>query len=285
MEINLKTNRASAKVNLNLGGSVQELFLDNRCIIKNESEYYKDNYASAILFPFVSRIEDGKYQFKGKKHQLYCNDDKFNNAIHGLVYNKKFSLIKSNNYDDYAIAVIEYEEKEGVQGFPFKYKIQVEYLLKKTLFNLKVSIENLDVEDFPFTIGWHPYFYSSNLFDSSVSFKSDKTLELSERLLPIKVLDKKIASEIKIKDKEFDDCFYLNDNLVTFFTPEYKMYLTSDSKKSYLQIYSPAHRKSLAIEPQTGVSNSFNNQEGLQVVKPNKEYSINWKIEIEKAPN
>ena len=47
---------------LNQGGRIDFLKFDNiKIISKNESSTYKDSYASAILFPFVNRIKNGKY--------------------------------------------------------------------------------------------------------------------------------------------------------------------------------------------------------------------------------
>jgi len=48
--------------------------------------------------------------------------------------------------------------------------------------------------------------------------------------------------------------------------------------ENYLQIYTPNDRKSIAIEPQTAPANSFNSKIGLQVLKPEETYNLNWKI-------
>jgi len=47
-----------------------------------------------------------------------------------------------------------------------------------------------------------------------------------------------------------------------------------------LQAYTPPRLNTIAIEPTTGVSDSFNNNIGLQTLEPNKEYRITWKINI-----
>ena len=56
---------------------------------------YEKTYASSIMFPFANRINNGKYTFMGGEFQLYCNEKESNNALHGLIYNKKFDLIKT----------------------------------------------------------------------------------------------------------------------------------------------------------------------------------------------
>jgi aldose 1-epimerase len=47
-----------------------------------------------------------------------------------------------------------------------------------------------------------------------------------------------------------------------------------------LQLYTPKGLPLIAIEPMTGISNSFNNKIGLQVLKPNETYSITWNVKF-----
>ena len=57
----------TAKIILNQGASLQELTLNSVELIKDlEPLKYQDTYASAILFPFANRIENGKYVFDGQ---------------------------------------------------------------------------------------------------------------------------------------------------------------------------------------------------------------------------
>jgi aldose 1-epimerase len=36
----------------------------------------------------------------------------------------------------------------------------------------------------------------------------------------------------------------------------------------------------IAIEPMTGISNSFNNRIGLKVLEPKKSYSLSWNVKL-----
>jgi len=63
-------------------------------------------------------------------------------------------------------------------------------------------------------------------------------------------------------------------------TPGYILELKSSEKDSYLQLYTPPHKNTIAIEPTTGVSNSFNNGIGLKTLQPNETYTISWNLKI-----
>lgn len=264
-----------------MGASIQELVLNNHHIIRDLRPLtYNETYASSILFPFANRIADGMYDFDGNKYFLNVNQQEENNALHGLVYNKTFQLVAKKVTKEEASVLLRYEEKEYAQGFPYTYRIDFKYTLTEYSLDLSVSVKNTDSKTFPFTIGWHPYFTSTNLYNSIVRFKSHKHVNFDERNLTQGLRNIEINNEFKIKNKSLDDCFVLDSNNILFETPDYSFELTSSEKKSFLQLYTPPKDNTLAIEPTTGISNSFNNKIGLKVLKPNDSYNINWKLKL-----
>ena len=270
-----------AKIYLNLGASIQELILNKQHVINDLSPLtYDSTYASSILFPFANRIEDGIYKFDGKDYFLDINQAQEKNALHGFVYNKTFELVEKKVTKDEASVSLRYEEKEDTQGFPYTYRIDLKYTLTKHSLDLSVSVKNTDAKQFPFTLGWHPYFTSIDLYNSMVRFKSNKQINFDERNISQGFRDFKLNNEFKIENKSLDDCFVLDSNKILFETPDYSFELTSSEKECFLQLYTPPKSNTIAIEPTTGVSNSFNNRIGLKTLKPNDSYHINWKLKL-----
>lgn len=274
-------NRSCATIYLDLGGSIQELTLDDNKIIKNlKSLPYSSSYSSAILFPFTNRIKNGTYSFYNNEYNLELNENA-KNAIHGLVYNKKFKIVNHKINVDFASITLSYQEIQKPKGFPFNYDIILTYTLSQTELNLEVIVKNTDSKTFPFTLGWHPYFYSSDLFNSFLKFNSTKKVVLDPKMIPIKI-DKisPIDKKFQIKNKKFDDCFIVNDKNISFETPTYSINISSSLNENYIQIYTPNKTNAIAIEPMTGPANSFNNKLGLKVLNPNETYQINLKIKL-----
>jgi len=281
IEIEDLHNTSYAKIYLNQGASLQELTLNSHELIKDMHPLTYDNtYISAILFPFANRIKDGRYDFEGKTYQFDVNEKVLNNALHGLVYNKTFEVIDQEATETYASVKLVYHEKRLSQGFPFTYTIYLEYVLTESTLNLNVKITNTDSKTFPFTLGWHPYFLSSNLYDSHVDFNSDKKIVFDERNITTGVNDFEKNGNFEILDKFLDDCFVLNSREIIFNTPKYNLELSSSEKDSFLQLYTPPHKNTIAIEPTTGVSDSFNNGIGLKTLQPNETYTIGWNLKI-----
>jgi aldose 1-epimerase len=202
--------------------------------------------------------------------------------LHGLVYNKKFVVFKKTESLKFSSVTIAYEEVKESLGFPYTYIILLTYTLFEDEISLSVKIENTDNKAFPFTLGWHPYFLSDDLSTSILKFKSDKKIEFNENLVTKRVIDHKTADEFKIGEKQLDDCFILNTENVVFITPSYQLEISTNQIENYLQLYTPKGLPIIAIELMSGVSNSFNNKIGLQVLQPKDTYSFTWNVKTNK---
>lgn len=283
--IELKNNSGTtqARISLHEGGRLQRLEFNSIAMIQEESTLkYEDTYASSILFPFASRIKNGLYSFEGKEYQLNCNEKGKENALHGLVYNKKFELVAFESSANSSSVTLLYQEKEKSIGFPFHYNIYLKYTLNDNEFCLSVKIKNTDIKSFPFTLGWHPYFISSDLQNSFLNFKSNQKVQFDENLITIGFIESKLKTPYQIKDNQFDDSYILNHNIIGFTTPEYNIELETNTKENYLQIYTPKNRKTIAIEPMTGVCDNFNNKKGLQTLHADEEYEVKWNVTFSK---
>jgi len=283
IELKNSTGDSNAKIFLNLGGSLQELTLQKKIIIENSNQVpYEKSYASSVLFPFVNRIENGKYTFQETAYELEINQPEENNALHGLIYNKNFNIYNQHISEDFAAVTLSYKETKKPKGFPFDYSVFLKYTLTEASLTLEVTIKNEDEKSFPFSIGWHPYFYSSNLYKSFLKLKSSKKMELNEKMIPVKIKKYVLKEDLlQIRDTQLDDCFIPETNNVFFITPDYGININSSSKENYLQLYTPKGRNYVAIEPMTAAPNSFNNKLGLQLLKSEESYIIDWSIKLD----
>lgn len=281
LELKNTMDNSLAKISLDEGGRLQELKFKGIDVIKEQPNFeYNNSYASAILFPFTNRIDKGKYTFNDKKFQFDCNDNA--NALHGLIYNKKFKLLEKLLSSNSCSVTIYYYEEKTCNAFPFKYSIFLTYTLSKEEIDVNVTIKNEDTKAFPFTLGWHPYFISENLQASSLHFKATKKVVFDENLITKNLEDYNNSEVFEIENKRLDDCFKLKDNTIQFSTPTYQIQLSSNSRETFLQLYTPKNFPVIAIEPMTGISNSFNNKIGLEVLKPNKKYKLTWNVVFNK---
>lgn len=282
IEISNSDKTSYAKIYLDTGASLQELTLNSHAIIQDLSPLnYTNTYASSILFPFANRIKDGIYNFEDKTYQFKTNQKEENNALHGLVFNKTFEVTSQNTDKNSASIILEYNEPNKSAGFPYSYHIKLEYILTNTNLDLILTVKNTDTKAFPFTLGWHPYFISDDLKNSTIEMDSTQKLIIGDRNITTGIEDTKPVNSFKIDNKQLDDCWILNSGDVYFNTPKYKLHIGSTGKHNFLQAYTPPRLNTIAIEPTTGVSDSFNNKIGLDILDANQTYSITWNLKID----
>ncbi len=284
IEISSPSGTSKAQLCLNQGGRLSYLKFNNSPILTDfDSSTYTNNYASAILFPFANRIKDGKYSFRGVDYILECNEIGKTNAIHGLVYNKTFECIKKTGHPDYGAVTLRYKHNGELKGFPFKFHILLTYTLNENTINLEVKIINKDVKTFPFTLGWHPYFASKDLDESVIGFESKQQFLYDEHYIisGSKRLDSQ--SPRPLKGVKLDNGYKLETNSIEFTTPEYLLKMMMTAKENYLQLYTPNTSNSIAIEPMTGPTDSFNNKIGLRTLGPSESFTLEWNIAIENS--
>jgi aldose 1-epimerase len=272
-------DKTSCKIFPNLGASIQELSFDNNSIldgIEISSKGvldYQNTFKSSLLFPFPGRIEDGKYGYNDQSFQLNQNDFSNLNAIHGLVSDKHFKLALLETTEERAKVVLSYLSDGKSEGFPYKFQLIVTYLISNKNFQLSIDVKNLGLEQFPFGLGWHPYFKSGNQKKSKLSFYSEEQLVCNEYLIPKSVKKNTLNPIFTIENQFFDDTFILSKKKVIFETEKYILdMIFSDTSEAWLQIFTPEHRKSIAIEPMSCSPNVFNSGNGLKILSPNETF-------------
>lgn len=237
----------------------------------------KPAFKSAKLSPFACRIKNAKYSFGEADHKLtkYVVNE---SALHGLIFDQVFSIIETKADDEYAKLVLQYVYDNPNEGYPFRYRCEVEYKLKADCtLCIKTTITNIDDQLIPITDGWHPYFTLGDKIDEcQLEFQSNEMLEFSPDLLPTgKLIPFQEFGSLKtLGDTFLDNCFTANfaecQPLAVFRNPLKKIQVEIHPAKSYpyLQFFTPPHRNSIAIENLSAPPDAFNNAMGLQVLEP-----------------
>jgi aldose 1-epimerase len=251
----------------------------------------ENSFKGSNLFPFPNRINSGKYAFNEKEYQLNVNFPHEDNAIHGLIFNSVFEINNKKESDSGAVLVLDYTPKEERQGYPFKYKLSIEYSFGfQNGLKISTTVENIDNVDIPVGHGWHPYFTLKSAVDELLfEFPSTKSYEVSEKMIPTGTTSNytNYNKSTKISTDSFDTCFALDKNnkiaRINLIDNELNGGIsfwqeTGTNKYNFLQIYTPEHRKTIAIEPMTCIPNAFNNKQGLIILQPGETIKIDCGI-------
>jgi aldose 1-epimerase len=230
------------------------------------------SFKSSKLSPFACRIADGKYTFNG---QLFEFPNKFGDgtAIHGLLYNKPFTVASQHADDKGASVTLEYKYDNENEGYPYQYTCAITYsLMPSNTLELKTVVTNNSGTTIPMQDGWHPYFTLGNdVNDCLLQFHGENIIEFNEHLVPTgkQIEYQEFNAPKLLNKKELDNCFSLrfvkNEPAAIFSNPRngVSVSLWPDESYPFLQIYTPPHRKSIAIENLSATPDAFNNKMGL----------------------
>ncbi|MEO6000999.1 MAG: aldose 1-epimerase [Chitinophagaceae bacterium] len=251
-----------------------------------------DSFKSCKLSPFACRIPAGRYTFNNRLYE-FQKKLKDGSSIHGLLYDKPFTMADEFYDDKQAGVQLNYNYNKNDEGYPFEYRCEIRYtLMENNLMQVQTTIVNLSAETIPLADGWHPYFTLGGTIDEwTLQFNSCSMLEFNENLIPTgKLLPyAKFIEEQSLRGVDLDNSFLLNeggnDRACILYNPSNKLSVSffPDASYPYLQIYTPPDRQSIAIENLSGAPDCFNNKMGLIQLPPrqSKTFTVHYKTNKE----
>lgn len=237
-----------------------------------EQELEAKGFKGSKLSPFVCRLRNGRYKYGEAEHTIR----KFylgKHAIHGLLYDAPFNVVSSFADRDAANLQLSFAYEGTDEGYPFKYDCIINYRLQpNNQLTITSTIVNRDKGIIPIADGWHPYFgFGGSIDECQLEFQSKEQVEFDAELIPTGKLVpyREFGSLATIGTQSFDDCFTLNfaecQPMIVLRNPAQQLQVEIHPDKSYpyLQVYTPPHRQTIALENLSAAPDAFNNNMGL----------------------
>lgn len=280
------SNGTSAEVIPACGAMLHAFTVDNRGHRVNVIDGYADaddfaqnvtskGFKSSKLSPFACRLKHGQYHFGEQDytvHKFYLGP----HALHGLLYDAVYEVVDSQADEEAATLTLLHTYRGADSGYPFAYDCKVTYRLAvNNRLTLTTVILNESGGLIPIQDGWHPYFgFGGSINDLQLEFQSKEKVVFDNDLLPTGQLERyeTFGSLTVLGDTPFDDCFTLNFAecqplcVLRDATQKMQLEIYPDRSYPYLQIYTPPHRQSIAIENLSAAPDAFNNGMGLRVL-------------------
>ena len=111
--------------------------------------------ASFPLVPYVNRIRDGAFRFRGRTVRLEPNMAGDPSPLHGQGWLNPWRVLSVSAQE----AVLEYEHPAG--EWPWAYVARQHFKLDDGALDVALSCRNLADEPMPCGLGQHPYFHCS----------------------------------------------------------------------------------------------------------------------------
>jgi len=245
-----------------------------------------------VLLPWPNRVQDGSYEFEGRRHQLPLNQPDERNAIHGLVRWARWSVGEREPN-----RVVMEHLLSPQPGYPFSLEVGIEYLLSEEGLRVRTTATNDGPETCPYGAGAHPYLTVGTATVDSTALRAPgrTVLRSDERGIPIgreSVEDTgfDFRQPTPIGETELDNCFTDlerdEDGMarVELRDPDGGgLTLWVDESYPYLMLFTgdplpDVDRRSLAVEPMTCPPNAFRTGEALISLEPGTSFTSTWGI-------
>jgi aldose 1-epimerase len=232
---------------------------------------------NVILAPFPNRLRDGLYTHEGVTYSFPIKKSSGNNAIHGFCRDAKMTIESIQLNAEQAEIICTHSYSDANPAYPFHFSLKTVMTLRGSTFTMGIYITNLDTKTMPVGIGWHPYFRFAGATADTISMQLPDCQQIivDDRMLPTgeKVPFSDFKTLRKIGETPLDTGFILEST-----TPQASVILKFKNKKlkywqnaqdwRYLQVFTPPHRQSVAIEPMTCAADAFNTGDGLKILQP-----------------
>jgi len=234
-----------------------------------------------ILFPFPNRLKHGKFTFGNKEYQLPLNESTGTHAIHGFTPKNPWRVVAAEEGDHSGSVTglfqLSKDLPEAAHLWPADFILRVTYSLSFNGLNVQVQIGNPDTKPLPWGLGFHPYFACPDFPDANVDdfvlradantlwqthegMPSGRTITLPYSL----DFRKPYPIGASVLDTLYGDAQPGSLAELSYPKAPGKLEITATEHFRELLLFTPPHRKALAIEPYTCTTDAANlSNEGI----------------------
>ena len=226
------------------------------------------------LIPYANRIADGRFTFGGQTWQLARNFGDSPHTIHGNGWMRPWTVAHASAREA-CLTLDHTPPHDPADQWPFAYHAELLFTLHDDHLDVSLSVQNRDTRPWPAGLGLHPYVARTPL--TTLRFDADTLWTTNSRGLPACRVAVEGAAEFAdgrlLGAAEIDCCYAGWDGTATIAMPEQgaALVLSSGPPMDHLQVYTPAGRDFLGLEPVSNMPDAINRldsvaDQGLQVL-------------------
>src|SRR5262245_19095856 len=246
-----------------------------------------------LLFPFPGRIGKARFMFGGREYFLEPGD-RFGNAIHGFVYNRRWRAIEEKINCVSGEFQASRDDPAVLARWPDDFRIRVSYTIEGLKLTTQIECENTGMSPLPYGLGTHAYFRlplsdGADPEKTKVTVPATKVWEARDQLPTGRLLpadgDFDLRSAQPLAGRSFDT--YLThlepskSGLVETILADpgsgRRLVQTFTHDFNQCVVYTPQHREAICLEPYTCVPDPFRlaaegHTTGLKILRPGERF-------------
>ena len=234
------------------------------------------------LVPYVNRIRDGRFTFRGREVVLRPNMTGDPSPLHGQGWLNAWSVESAEETS--CILTYRYEAGE----WPWSYEARQKFALDARGYSVRLTCRNTSGDAMPCGLGQHPYFDCGP--QTRIDTKVESAWTIDEQVLPVE----KVLAEGRYSLKNRQVCGQDLDNGFGGWGGEARMsdpdwpyeVRVASPEANFFQVYSPSDGGIFVAEPVTHANAALNAPEaewtelGMRVLDPGEAMSLDMRLEV-----
>lgn len=275
-------------LNPSIGGSISALeWMDgdrSRPILR-KCNSLSENVLDAACFPlvpYVNRIRDGRFSFRGREIRLVPNMAGDPSPLHGQGWLNPWEVDSSEG----SRAALSYRHRAG--EWPWDYEARQSFALDERGLSIRLTCRNVSNDGMPCGLGQHPYFPCGS--ETRLDTRVTHAWTIDEHVLPVE----KVAAEGRFDLRDRLVCGQGLDHGFGGWGGEarmsdpawpYELRMSSPTAK-FFQLYSPPAGGIFVAEPVTHANAALNAPEqqwpelGMRVLEPGEGMDLEMRLDV-----
>jgi aldose 1-epimerase len=234
------------------------------------------------LVPYVNRIRDGQFTFRGRAVRLARNMAGDPSPLHGQGWLTPWRVVTASQSE----ATLEYVHEAG--EWPWSYRAEQRFALHESGLEITLTCRNLSSDPMPCGLGQHPYFHCSP--DTRIQTHVEHVWTIDEHVLPIEKIaatDRYDLSDRPVCGLGLDHGFGGWGGSAVLSDPDWPFGVTMSSPHAaFFQLYSPESGGLFVAEPVSHANAALNAPEeqwpelGMRILQPDEEMTLTMRLAI-----
>ena len=245
-----------------------------------------------MLIPWPNRLQDGRYEFEGRTHQLPLTEPEHSNAIHGLV---RWVAWQAREHEPHRVVLG--HALHAQPGYPFSLELEIEYELSTSGLTVRTTATNIGAAACPYGSGAHPYLTlgTETVDDVALRVPARTALRSDDRGIPVGTArgrwhrarlprgssDRPDEARQRLHRPRARRCGHRPRRTDGRRGPR-RPTLWVDESYPYVMVFTgdipSVERRGLAVEPMTCPPNAFRSGAGLIQLEPGASFTSTWGI-------
>lgn len=271
-----------------IGGSIREFeWIETgtgRAIMRASPEPLEKALDAACfpLVPYVNRIRDGRFTFRGREVRIAPNMAGDPSPLHGQGWLGAWTVETSSDNR----AVLRFDHDAG--EWPWSYTAQQEFVLQDQGFSVLIDCTNTSSDPMPCGLGLHPYFPCGP--ETTLDTKVERAWTVDEKVLPVSEVPADGRYDLRDRSvcgQDLDNGFGGWSGEARMSDPDWPYELRlSSADAHFFQLYSPSDGGIFVAEPVSHANAALNEPEsrwhelGMRILGPGETMSLTMRLNV-----